>query len=175
MDQSANRPLWLERLVSLFRVPALNNSEIPGNNLLPICETIVTEEPNSGQFCTHSRFVRWFVKTRQRMLGRVSRSAATSGVCSICGLLLPDLAEIESVLTVWFHDGGIYTYRFTSHVPGDCYRIADNALHINLNDSVLSYSLEIVSSVHFRKRRIPPVAPEVLAAERIIAGTHRHN
>jgi len=76
----------------------------------------------------------------------------------------------RSVLRVWFHDGEIYEWTFIAEHPGDCYRISDSAVHIHLKDSVLSYSLEIVAAVHFQRRRVPPEAPEVVAAEQIIAG-----
>ena len=173
IDHTPNRLHWLERLVRLFKAPS--NSSFPEKPVSPICETVVTEDPMSEEFCTHTRFQLWLARARQRMSGRVHAAAAGNGVCPICGLQRAETADLESVLTVWFHDGVIMEYCFKSHDPEDCYRIAESALHINLKDSVLSYSIELISAVHFRKRRIPPVAPEVLAAEQIIAGMHRQD
>ena len=170
IDRTTNRLQWLERLVSLFKAPS--NHLFPNSVASPICESIVTEEPMPEQFCTHTRFQRWLAHARKRLFGSDLPVATGAVGCPICGLLSPDKAEVESVLMVWFHDGEAFEYCFASHSPDDCYRIADNALHINLEDAVLSYSLDTVSAVQFRKRRIPPPAPEVLAAEQIIAGKY---
>lgn len=173
LDRPTSRRPWLARLVNLFRVPFPEQAGPSPSTASTVCETVITEEPISEQFCTHSRVARWLRTAGNRLRRQSQAGPQTGGVCPVCGLLLPDMAQRESVLTVWFHDGGIYTHRYASHDPDDCYRIAENALHINLKDSVLTYSLELVSAVHFERRRIPPVAPEVLAAERIIAGLHR--
>ncbi|MBD3258465.1 hypothetical protein GF377_08525 [candidate division GN15 bacterium] len=76
---------------------------------------------------------------------------------------------MEYVLRVWFTDGDAYEYTYRHKDADRCYRMTNGVLEIFLADSVLSYSLEFVSTVHFGPRLIPADPPEVSEAERILA------
>lgn len=76
---------------------------------------------------------------------------------------------MEYVLKVWFADGEVYEYVFQHRAWTECHRIINNALHIYLEDSVLTYSMDFVSAITFGPREVVPDPPEVMEAERIIA------
>jgi hypothetical protein len=160
---------WLSRLMDRLSRWTEEHTE---RTVERIVETQINEEPMSGQYCSHSRLVRliahytgWWTHDRHRQ-------AIANGhpVCPICGRIPLTKATVMYVLTVWFRDGEVYEYHFRSRCKDDCYRISDSALHIYLADSIMSYSLDLISAVNFGTRVRPPVAPEVLEAERIIAG-----
>ena len=80
---------------------------------------------------------------------------------------------MEYFLRVWFTDGDLYEYKFLRSRPKDCYRISDNVLRIYLVDSEVAYSLDLVTSIQFGPREIPLNTPEVVEAEKIIAGVRK--
>ena len=167
-ENHAHRFPWLIRLMDLFR--STNEEVYESDEFGAVLEYIIEEEPMSEQFCQHSRWQRLAARLTHRVFGKRRGMSPEQPACPLCGLMPADEAPVESVLRVWFHDGEIREWVFEAEKPQECYRISDSAVHIKFRDSVLSYSIEIVAAVHFQRRRIPPVAPEVTEAERIIAG-----
>ena len=168
-DNNIHRFPWLSRLLDLFRA---TDEELPdGEEFAAVLEYILDEEPMPEQFCQHSRWQRLVARFSRRLIGaRGVGESPASPACPLCGLVPIEAAGVESILRVWFHDGEIREWVFEAEKPEDCYRISDSAVHIKQHLSVLSYSLEIIAAVHFERRRIPSVSPEVAEAERIIAG-----
>jgi hypothetical protein len=109
------------------------------------------------------------------LLGQPLSRSTIPGLCPICGLLPAGDRKVAYILKVWFADGEVYEYEFRHRSWKDCHRIVDNALHIYLEDSVLTYSMDFVSALTFGPREISPDAPEVSEAERIIAARSRKN
>lgn len=167
-ENQTHRFLWLTRLIELFRLPERETYET--DEFAAVIETVFDEEPMPEQFCQHSRWQRLVARLKHRLVAMSRSKAPDEPACPLCGLLPAEEAPVESVLRVWFHDGEIYEYVFAAEKPEDCYQISDSALHIKLKESVLSFSLDIIAAVHFSRRRVPPASPEVIAAERIIAG-----
>ena len=119
-------------------------------------------------FCRHSSLHKLLVGMFQRFVGRADHTGIR-GLCPICGLLPQGDRAVEYVLRVWFADGDVYDYCFRHREQDRCYRFRDGVLEIYLADSVLSYSVDFVTTVQFGPRVIPADPPEVTEAERILA------
>jgi hypothetical protein len=169
--QSLNSPWW----AFLTRYLQIRDEAEPSETVSEIDDPQVTDTPEVQAHCRHM----WIRKTITALSGRMfARSICRStikGLCPICGLLPKGDRKVEHVLKIWFVDGEMCEYRFRNRAWNECHRISDNALHILMDDSVLTYSMELVSSVTFGTREITPDPPEVVAAEHIIASRHPRN
>ena len=143
-------------------------------------ERLVTDSPNSVRnshvvvrpYCRHGKMQKVAAKVFLRLIRRTSKSEIED-LCPICGLLPKGDRAVEYVLRVWFTDGDIYDYSFRDKDPDRCYRISDGVLEIFLGDSVLTYSVDYVTTVQFGPHEIPADPPEVVEAERILADLER--
>jgi len=123
--------------------------------------------------CRHSRIRKSVAKIIKQISGRSKYRFEIDNLCPICGLLPEGDRMMEYVLTVWFTDSNVYEYCFRDRREKDCYTISDNTIQIFLNDSTLSYSMDIVSAASFGARIVVPDAPEVIEAERILSSKTR--
>lgn len=163
---STGAPHWLLQLLSRFsgEYDGLERGAGPA-------ETFLNERPVDGQFCTHGRLTRLIARWRSRLGLTPYRIREIDGgrICSLCGRLPADRALTVYVLSVEFRDGDVSEYTFESPYKHDCYHLSDETLHIYLPGSSVSYALDVISSINFGARVVPPVPVEVLEAERIIA------
>ena len=143
-------------------------------------ERLVADSPNAVRdsqvvvrpFCRHSRIQKVVGKLLLGLIRRAQRSEIKD-LCPLCGLLPKGDRAVEYVLRVWFSDGDIYDYSFRYKEPDRCYRISDGVLEIYLGDSVLTYSVDYVTTVQFGPHEIQADPPEVVEAERILADFER--
>ncbi|UCC45216.1 MAG: hypothetical protein JSU65_04675 [Candidatus Zixiibacteriota bacterium] len=126
------------------------------------------DETVTSGFCRHNRVSKTFARKLQFITGRRSTGRVLKNICPICGLPAPGDRMVEYVLKIWFIDGDSYEYNFRGRSEEDCYRISDSVLKIYLKNSVVSYPLQIVGTVEFSAREVPPDSPVVEAAQRII-------
>ncbi len=77
---------------------------------------------------------------------------------------------MKQVLRVWFDDGEALEYHFLNRAWDQCYDIVDGSLRIFLDDSTLTYAMDTITIIDFGPVEVPPDPPEVVEAERIIAG-----
>jgi hypothetical protein len=167
-EQPSNTPWW----AFLTRYLPTRERVRPDELSAEVDDLQVTDPPPEQAYCRHFRATKAVALVTGHLFARPVYRSTVKGLCPICGLLPKGDRSVEHVLKIWFVDGEMCEYRFRSRAWNQCHRITDNALHILLDDSVLTYSMELVSSVTFGTRETAPDSPEVVAAEHIIAGRH---